>query len=77
MTDTDVEPSRLGAIRMAMHQLNGNPAAFMFVCHGEPWCSLDQSRQPVSCPWCHTIRGDTPRSAEQIEKDIEAQQRGH
>lgn len=75
--NTVIEPTRLEAIRAAKEQLGGDPELFIFVCHGPPWCDVNQSADPSACPWCHVINGATPRSPEQIEIDIEAQERGH
>ena len=73
-----VQPTKLDCIRRACRDVSGDPNLDVYICHGEPFCQENKDGlAPVACRWCHVIIGHDPRSPEQIELEIEAQQRGH
>lgn len=47
------------------------------ICHGDRLCEPYQQKRYETCIWCHRVEINDPRSAIEIEADLEQFQRGH
>lgn len=64
--------SRVDAIREAQYRWHG---VGFTICQGDDKCTTE--KDAPKCIWCYWVPPGDTRTADQIEKDILLQQRGH